>query len=120
VRTPREGKRCTRRWCTADAVTQHEQEIEGKRSKTRWPHIENGKEEPVEKCDGDANIGHGPPRDSQRGAIEGDLTPVEGENTHGQTMGDPKELVDLGIVWSYPANPRKTRESREEIGWQEV
>jgi hypothetical protein len=33
---------------------------------------------------------------------------------------DPKELVYLGIVWSYPANPRKTRECGEEIGRQEV
>jgi hypothetical protein len=35
-------------------------------------------------------------------------------------MADPKELVDRGIVWSYPANPRKARESGEEIGRQEV
>jgi len=93
---------------------------QGDRSKARWSHIENGNEEPVEKRDGDANIGRSPPRDGKRGVREGDLTPVEGENTHAQTMADPKELVDLGIVWSYPANPRKGRESGEEIGRQEV
>jgi hypothetical protein len=90
------------------------------RSKTRWSHIENGNEEPVEKCDGDANIGRSPPRDGKWGAVVRDLAPVEGENTHGKTMGNPKELVDLGIVWSYPAKPRKARETSEEIGRQEV
>jgi hypothetical protein len=35
-------------------------------------------------------------------------------------MEDPKEPVDLRIVWSYPANPRKARESGEEIGRKEV
>jgi hypothetical protein len=118
VRTPREGKHCTKHWCTAKTVTQTNKKR--KRSKTRWSHIENGNEEPVEKCDGDANIGRNPPRDVKSGADEGNLTPVEGESTHSQTMGDPKELVDLGIVWSYPANPRKGRESGEEIGRQEV
>jgi hypothetical protein len=48
------------------------------------------------------------------------LTPVEGENTHGEAMFNPEELVDLRIVWSYPANPRKARESSEEIRGQEV
>ena len=70
-------------------------------------HIEDGNEEPIEKCDGDAGIGRGPPRGAKGGAEERDLTPVEGENTHGQTMANPKELVDRGIVWSYPANPGK-------------
>ena len=83
-------------------------------------HVENGNKEPVEKCDSEARVGCSPPRGYQRGAGVGDLTPVEGENTHGQTMGDPKELVDLGIVWSHPAKPRKARESGEEIGRQEV
>ena len=83
-------------------------------------HVENGNEEPVEKRNTDAHVGRSPPRSSQRGVGEGDLTPIEGEDTHGQTMTDPKELVDLGIVWSYPANPRKARESGKEIGWQEV
>jgi hypothetical protein len=109
--TPREGKCCTKRWCTAKTDTQINKESE--RNKTRWSHIENGKEEPVEKCDGDAHIGRNPPRGGKRGASEGDLAPVEGENTHGQTMVDPKELVDLSTVWSYPANPRKDRESGE-------
>jgi hypothetical protein len=79
-------------------------------------YVENRNEEPVEKCDTDARVGRSPPRGAKRGAREGDLTPVEGENTHGQTMVDPKDLVDLGIVWSYPANPGKARERGEEIG----
>ena len=72
-------------------------------------------EEPVEKCDAEAHVGRSPPRSGKRGAGEGDLTPVKRENTHGQTMADSKELVDLGIVWSHPANPRKARESGEKI-----
>jgi hypothetical protein len=103
VRTPREGKRCTKRWCTAKSDVQKEKKnAEGKAMPS---YVENGNEEPVEKCDTEAHVGRSPPRGPQRGVYEGDLTPVEGENTHGQTMPDPKELVDLGIVWSYPANP---------------
>ena len=78
-----------------------------RKKQIRRSHIENGNKEPVEKCDGDANIGRSPPRGDKRGAIVGDLTPVEGENAHRQTMADPKELVNLDIVWGYPANPRK-------------
>jgi hypothetical protein len=71
-----------------------------------WSYVENRNEEPVEKCDGEANVGHSPPRDGKRGAVEGyDLTPVEGEHTHCQTMADTEELVDFGVVWSYPTNP---------------
>jgi hypothetical protein len=76
-------------------------------------HVENGNEKPVEKCDSEAHVCRSPPRCGKRGANEGDLTPVEGDHTHGQTMPDPKELVDLGIIWSYPASPRKDRESGE-------
>jgi hypothetical protein len=89
VRTPREGKRCTKRWCTAKPNTQINEKRDEK-NKTRWSHIENGNEEPVEKCNSDANIGRGPPRDGKRGRIESDLAPVKGENTHGKTMGNPK------------------------------
>ena len=74
-------------------------------------YVENWDEEPVEKCDAEARVGRSPPRSGKRGAGEGDLTPVKSENTHGQTMVDSKELVDLGIVRSHPANPRKARES---------
>ena len=83
-------------------------------------YIENGSEEPVKKRDTEAYVGRSPPRDRERGAVKGDLTPVEGENTHGQPMPDSKEMVDLDIVWNYPANPRKARESSEEIGRQKV
>ena len=83
-------------------------------------HVKNGDEEPVEKCDTEALVGCSPPGVYQWGSDVGDLTPVEGENSHGQTVADPKKLVDLGIVWSYPANPRKARESGEEIRRKEV
>ena len=68
-------------------------------------YVENGNEEPVEKCDTEARVGRSPPRGREWGGDKGDLTPVEGENTHSKTMGSPKKLVDLGVVWSYPANP---------------
>ena len=78
------------------------------RGKTRWPHIENREEDPVEKHDSDASVGHRPPRGAKRGAAEcSDLTPVKGENSHGQTVGDAEELIDLGVVRGYPANPRE-------------
>lgn len=66
---------------------------ETRKKETRWSHIENGNEEPVEKCDGDANVGRSPPRGGKRGAVVRDLTPVEGENTHGKTMGNPKGVT---------------------------
>jgi hypothetical protein len=91
-----------------------------RKAKAMPSHVKNGNEEPVEKCDIEAHVGRSPPRGGKGGLEICDLTPVEGENTHGQTMADPEELVDLGIVWSYPANPRKTRESGEEIGREEV
>jgi hypothetical protein len=83
-------------------------------------YVENGDNEPVEKCGSETHVGRSPPRGSKRDVGVGDLTPVEGENTHGQTMPDTKEMVDLGVVWSHPANPRKARESGEEIGRQEI
>jgi hypothetical protein len=83
-------------------------------------YIENWNEEPEEKYDSEPRVGRNPPRGEKRVAGEGDLTPVEGEHTHGQTMAYPEELVDLDIVWSYPASPRKVRESGEKIGRQEI
>ena len=84
------------------------------------PHIKNDGDEPVEKDDCKANIGRDPPRDGKRRYIVGDLTPVEGEDTHGHTVRNPKQLVDLNIVGSYPADPGEGRESSEEIGGQEI
>jgi hypothetical protein len=91
-----------------------------RKAKENPSYIENWNEEPVEKCDNDARVGRNPPRGGERVAGEGDLTPVEGEYTHGQTMAHPEELVDLDIVWSYPASPRKVRESGEKIGRKEI
>ena len=103
VRRLRGGKRCTKHWSTAKADADINK---GRgRKKTRLSYIENGNEEPVEKYNGGANIGRSPKRDGKRGAGIGDLTPVEGENSHGKTMDNPKELVDFDIVWSHPANP---------------
>lgn len=74
-------------------------------AKARRTHVKNGDEEPVEKQDGEANVSRSPPRDRKRGARVADLTPVEGENAHGQAVGDAKQLVDHGIFWSHPTNP---------------
>ena len=79
-----------------------------RKGKVTLSYVEDGNEEPVEKCDTEACVGRSPPRGRKWGADEGDLTPVKGGNTHCQTMANSKELVDLDIVWSYPANPRKT------------
>ena len=58
-------------------------------SKKRWIHIKSGEEGPVKKHNSDASVGHSPPRGGERGATEGcNLTPIKGENAHGQTMGD--------------------------------
>ena len=90
------------------------QAIRERLRKAGWSYVEYREEDPVEKHDGDSNVGLSPPRGGKRGALEGnDLAPVKGENTHGQTMGNAKQLVNLGIVGSYPANPREARESGE-------
>jgi hypothetical protein len=53
-------------------------------------HIKNGRNKPVEKDDADANVGPSPPWKRKRRAVVGDLTPVKGEDTHGQAVGDAK------------------------------
>jgi hypothetical protein len=104
-------------YCKADV---QKREIKTRKAKEIPSYIENWNKEPVEKHDSGARVGRNPPGGGKRVADEGDLTPVEGEDTQGQTMANPEELVDLGIVWSYPASPRKARESGEKIGRQEV
>jgi len=90
------------------------------RGKARKAHVKNGSEEPVEKDNGESNVGCSPPRDGKRRASVGNLTPVKGEDTHGHAVIDAEQLVDFDVVGSYPADPGKTRESGEEIGGQEV
>jgi hypothetical protein len=86
-----------------------------RRVKERTAHVKNGCDEPVEKDDGEANVGRSPPWNRKRRAIVGDLTPVKGEDTHGQAVGDAKQLIDLDIVGSHPADPREARQGSEEI-----
>jgi hypothetical protein len=83
-------------------------------------HVKNGCDEPVEKDNGQTNVGRSPPRDGKRRAIVGDLTPVEGEDAHGQAVGDTEQLVDLCIVGSHPAYPGEARESGEDIRREKV
>jgi hypothetical protein len=78
-----------------------------KLGRARRPHIKNDSDEPVEKDGCEANVGSDPPRNGKRRHIAGDLAPVEGEDTHGHAMCNPKQLVDLKIVGSYPADPRE-------------
>jgi len=84
------------------------------------PHIKNDSDEPVEKDDCEANVGCDPPRKDKRRCHIGNLAPVKGEDTHGHAMRDPKQLVNLNIVGSYPADPGEARESGEEIGGQKI
>jgi hypothetical protein len=86
----------------------------------RRPHVKNDGYEPVEKNDCEANVGCDPPRGGKRRYKIGDLAPVESEDTHGHAVRNPKQLVNLNIVGSYPADPGEARESSEEIGGQEI
>ena len=86
----------------------------------RRPHVENDGDKPVEKDEWEANVGCDPPRDGKRRYAIGDLAPVEGEDTHGHALPNPKQLVNLDIVGSNPADPGEARESSEEIGGQEI
>ena len=83
-------------------------------------HVENGDKEPVEKHDSDTDVGCDPPRDGKGRSDVGDLTPIEGEETHGHAMGHAKQLVDSRIIGCYPAHPREVRECGEKIGGQEI
>jgi hypothetical protein len=69
-----------------------------KQGRERRPHVKNDGDEPVEKDDCEANVGYDPPRHDKRRWIVGDLAPVEGEDTHGHTMCNPKELVTLTLL----------------------
>ena len=92
----------------------------GKQGGARRPHVKNDGDEPVEKDECEANVCCGPPWGGKRRKIVGDLAPVKGEDTHGHTMRNPKQLVDLNIVGSHPADPGEGRESSEEIRRQEI
>jgi hypothetical protein len=84
-------------------------------------NAENREENPVEKHDRDTNVGSRPPWIGEGRAIGGSqLTPVEGYETHTEAMSDAKQLVDLDIVRSDPADPRKVGECCEEISGKEV
>ena len=72
-------------------------------------HVENGDEEPVEEDDSGTDVSSSPPRDRKRRIVVGNLTPVKGDNTHRQTVDNTEQLVDLGIIRRYPADPREAR-----------
>ena len=90
------------------------------RGQARKTHVKNGSEEPVEKDNGDSNVGCSPPRDGKRRASVGYLTPVKGEDTHSHPVSDAEQMVDFDIVWSHPADPGEARKSGEEIRGKEV
>ena len=50
-----------------------------------------------------------------RRTMEGNLAPVECEDTHGHAMCDAEQLIDHTIVGSYPADPGEVGESGKEI-----
>ena len=70
-------------------------------------HVKNRDEEPVEEDDGDADVSSRPPWDGKRRTVVGDLTPVQGDDTHRQAMDNTKHLVDLGVVGRDPTGPRE-------------
>ena len=84
-------------------------------------NVENREENPVEENDGEASVCSRPPWKEEWRANEGsNLTPVEGHDTHAEAMNNTEQLVDLDIVWSDPADPRKVGEGCEEIRRKEV
>ena len=84
-------------------------------------NVENREENPVEENDREAGVCSRPPWVDEWRGIEGsNLTPVEGHETHAEAMSNTEQLVDLDIVRSDPAYPRKVGESREEVRRKEV
>jgi hypothetical protein len=84
-------------------------------------NVENREEKPVEKNDGEASVCSRPPWvDEWRATEGGNLTPVKGHDTHAEAMNNTEQLVDLDIVRSDPADPRKVGESREEVRRKEI
>ena len=78
-------------------------------------NVENREENPVEEDDGEASVCSSPPWADEWRAIEGsNLTPVEGHETHAEAMSNTEQLVDLDIIRSDPAYPRKVGETRKE------
>ena len=86
------------------------------REKQRTPYVKNGSDDPVENYNGEATISCDPPRDGKRRAVEGNLTPVECEDTHSHAVCDAEQLIDHTIVGSHPAYPGEAREGGKEIG----
>jgi hypothetical protein len=84
-------------------------------------NVENREDNPVEEYDGEASINSSPPWAEEWRGIEGsNLTPIEGYDTHAEAMNNTEQLVDLDIIRSDPAYPRKVGESREKVRGKEV
>jgi hypothetical protein len=84
-------------------------------------NVENREENPVEENDGEASVCSRPPWGDEWRVIKGsNLTPVEGHDTHAEAMSNTEQLVDLDIIRSDPAYPRKVGESREKVRGKEV
>jgi hypothetical protein len=95
-------------------------ELENWRKEGIGTNIDDRDEEPEKQHDSGADVGSSPPWDRKGWADVGKITPVEGEDTHGHAVRDAKHLVDLGIVGSDPADPRKGWEGRKKVSGQKV
>ena len=76
-------------------------------------------EDPIEEHEADEDVHFGPPGHNERTWNPGDLGPVKGDDTHAQSAGNAKELVDGYIVGEYPAHKRKDGERLEEVCGEE-
>jgi hypothetical protein len=84
-------------------------------------NVENREEKPVKENDREAGVCSRPPwAEEWREIVGSNLTPVEGYDTHANAMNNTEQLVDLDVARSDPADPRKERESREEVRGKEV
>lgn len=75
-------------------------------------------EEYYEACD---DVCFCPPRGSKwTNADIGNLSPIEGNETHSETTLVTEQLVDDDVLWSDPAHPGEVAERLEKITWEEV
>ena len=76
--------------------------------------IKYGNHDPVEDDKPGEDVNLSPPWDHERASDPCDLRPVKRNDTHTQTSGYPKELIERNIIRGDPANPRKYRERSEQ------
>jgi len=82
--------------------------------------VEQWREEPEEEHESSSDVCLSPPRTGKGTANVGDLSPVECNQAHAQSMLITEQLVDDDVFRRNPADPGKVTEGLEKVAREEV